>query len=780
MKRILQLTFYILIIHFSAVAQSNLKADNSIDLKRFKVLLPDVEKRVINLSIDSTISNPEAFYIKSDLKEAIIKASHTDGLLRGFMYLLNNSGIEYGGYSDNWIEINYKPYKTIGKLVEPYVGSLGYFGTGGLGTDQRQKELSLKHHDALGFIGRYVAIPHAFHYFYKQNQKEIDADSTILTDYWAVDKNGNRIAGKRVDPNLDNPKALVVIKNWVYRTIDKNPSVAHVSLGTADGIWSKNVGLPKSIPQIKNLIDKYMWIVNEVAKSVKIDRPNWKGKISYNVYGNGTGVVIPPKFKLENNIFIQLYTAFQRDYKTDVELFKAWHDAHPNLEKQYGDYWNITQWSLGGLPNDNVFAKANRILPLLKENGINNYKIESTHFSIVMNPHWWVLSKYMHGYENKTIDQWYDLYFQTFFKEVAPDVQNLYRYWSTNWAGEASLPFIVQKTDSILKKTRTPIVKDRMVELISYVHYLVLYYETKNAYDTASAERLENYAAKVNDLGTLQSWAIYRYDYGDVKPYGFGGSKTAWKDYKKSNPFNWDELKTYLLSEFSKDVKSYPIAFDVFPYEKEKLAIKAVTAVSRVFKTYRSSPLSFKFNVDSVKDLSFNWTPTNPGDKLRFTDDDLSDTTLVADGKMVDKKQEFNVRVQPGRNYTVSFVPKLNSAISKIELPDNIAFKRNGGSLASGNGINNWWFYVPKNCDHIIFKPNMEYNTTKGKYVALQKPDGNLAIPAKEIAKNVYRIDIDKKDRGKVWRVYTRTDKWSFLNIDPILSTIPFEVRDKE
>lgn len=757
-----------------ATAQKTITADKGIKVQSFIDLLPDAEKRIINLTIDTSIADGKTFYIKANAKNATIKALTQNGLMRGFMYLLNRSGIEYGGYSDRWIEIDYKPYMDSGSFVSSYATNLGYFGTGGLGTDATQKKLSERHHNALGLIGPYGSITHAFHYFYSQNKAAIDADTTLLTDYWAIDKTGKKVPGKRVDPNLDNGATLPLIRNWVYASIDKNPQIPHVSLGTADGLWSSNIKLPRTIPAIKNTIDKYMWIVNEVARSVKKDRPEWKGVISYNAYGNGTGVVIPPAFKLEDNILVQLFTAFQRDYKTDLELFNAWHTAHPNIQKQYGDYWNITQWSLGGLPNDNVIAKAKRILPILKENNIENFKIESTHFSIVMNPHWWVMSKYMLGYEQKTIDEWYDLYYQTFFKEVATDVKGLYEYWNNNWAGEATLPFIIQKTNTILNKAQTPAVKDRVIEIISYVHYLKKYYDTKNEFTVEAAEDLENYAAKVNDLGTLQSWAVYRYNYGSVKPYGFGDSKNSWAHYK-TNTMSWPDAKSYLLNEFAEDVANFPIRYEIVPFKKDLISVRSGKAKSRSFKTYMGTALSFRFNVDKARELTFKWTPEKAGDKLHLTDDDLLYETIVASADMAGREQKYEKRLQPERVYTIKFTPARNSNISNIDLPADIAFIYDGGRLASSNGPNNWFMYVPKKVTHIIFQPGMDYNLKKGTYVALQKPDNSFAKPESTIAKHTYKIKVEPKDRGKTWRVYTRSDKWKILNFDPILSTIDFE-----
>ena len=786
---------------------NNLVADPGINTASFREILalvngrePSAEpqKPGICLQLDTALKNQD-FYISSNKENALIRAASQHGFQRGFNFLCQNSGIELGGYSDKWLSVNLRRYDNSGQYVSSYCSYLDYFPTGGLGSDKTQTALYNRHHLNSGFFGPYYGIGHAFHTFYTDNKAIIDADPSLVTNYNEFNKNGTRRAN---DPNLDHPGALHLIKTWVYKKIDKNPAAAHISLGTADGMSNQpEKQLPKD-PQLSfltNLIDKYMYIVNQVAKSIKEDRPNWKGLISYNAYGNGTGVATPPAFPLEDNIIVQMFTTFQRDFKTPEAMFQAWQSAHPNIVLQYGTHWLITQWMLGGLPNFNVFAAMKNMIPLLKQYNITNFKIENNAFSITMNPHWWVMARALQFDTSTSLDKFYSEYFRIFFPGIESEAYEFYYLLSTAWCGQPTLPFLIERVEDMWSKAQDSKVQDRIIEIMSYIIYLVKYYETKEAWTEEASIALEEYAARLNNLGTLQSWAVYAYDYGDVKTYSYKGSPVPWATHlEKFKGESWKELSAYLISEFKAAVQNYPILYYIYPYNRNVLNVANLPkAAARTFHTYNGSTSRFEFNVANNQDVIFKWTPKSLGASIAFTDNDLvpeEDTLLVCnDPAQVGKVQNFIVPALSGRVYQI--VVNTNST---IVTPPGIACIYKTGAFHSGNGYNNWYFYVPKDQESIVFSHGERYSFTKGRIVGLQKPDGkggwaNVAPPVigtNELGETLYQplyekqdtwqIDIAPEDRGKVWRVFARTHKWKFLNLDPILSTAIFSYSEEE
>lgn len=742
----------------------------------------DVElkhKDEAEFQINLTDNEPN-FYIESDQNKLRIYGTDNDlSYINGIYYYLDRLGFRFLNYSDRWI---YRPRKVEhpsirGKIIRRKVENLGYFGTGGLGLDKEMATTVKRYQLRNGWTSKVGGVPHMFEYFYKQNKAYIDRNPTILTDY----------EGRKKDPNLDNPLTMPLVKKWIRDKIIKDPQKYqyHISVSPADGLSSKTIKLPSSMPFIQTINEKNIWIANEVAEYLGQELSEWDGYVTYNVYGNGEGSVTPPDFKLHPKVWLQFFPyAFQRDYKTDQELFIDWNRIHFKQKKSISDYWNITQWS-EGLPQSDLYSLVKTRLPLWLNQNFDGIKMESTYFSAVTAPHFYVTSQYLKGYNQKSIDDLYAEFYQLSFGNGAKDIEIMYKRWSANFTGECELPYALKNLNNAYSKAQKVEERNRIVELMAYVHWMRLHYETKKNPTELNALKLERYAKKIRSLAVVQSYTVWRYNYGNIKPYKFGESPDEWDEYLSDETFSI--LKPYILSNFRKDVKDYPVtySFSMFRKSDNRVTLKK-SLVDQDHRevldaTYLSSKTTYSFTPERSEVYIFQWVAKNLRDKVVVNQGQKGERIFYASSI---GKNRTEVNVNSSKTYTISFIPDKKSNIQYI-LPDKTTFFYEEGRFASSNARNTWYFYVPKDVKEILIKPFVKdgYTVTKGKMSALFMPVGNnfqLVEPKRvngkyeQLYEGVYKIPVPSDKAGRVWKLKMRVDKWKILNFEPILSKTKF------
>ena len=139
---------------------------------------------------------------------------------------------------------------------------------------------------------------------------------------------------------MSNPAVRQVFVDYALAYFKANPDADMVSLDPTDGGgWSESA----ESAAMGTVSDQLFTMVNQVAREVKKKYPGkMVGLLAYNYHA------MPPKFDLEDNIYIQLPTAFVQGKYTLDDLLELW----PKKAKNFGvyDYYSVWLWRRDFLP----------------------------------------------------------------------------------------------------------------------------------------------------------------------------------------------------------------------------------------------------------------------------------------------------------------------------------------------------------------------------------------------------------------------------------------------
>ena len=135
---------------------------------------------------------------------------------------------------------------------------------------------------------------------------------------------------------MGNPELRQFMVDYALDYFAKNPNSDMISLDPNDGGgWSES---PESAA-LGNVSDQLFTMINQVAKAVKAKYPGkMVGLYAYNFHS------MPPKFELEDNVYIQMPTAFTQGKYDLTDLLDMWPKKAKNFGLYtYGGLWEWTQ-----------------------------------------------------------------------------------------------------------------------------------------------------------------------------------------------------------------------------------------------------------------------------------------------------------------------------------------------------------------------------------------------------------------------------------------------------
>lgn len=711
------------------------------------------------------------FYINAKDNIEIATNGHPHGFQRAVYYLLKKFGYSFLWHGEHWVsepesllELGIKD-----TIIRPKINSTFYGGTGGFNPYNYQGEL-IREYQRRNFwrIGDYSPASHTLANFYKNNKAQIDAfhkrGVVVYNDI------GNK---KPKDLNFDEPATLQILIEHFRELLKSNPQQTLISVSPPDGIGSKET-LPKSIPQITNVGEKHWWWIKQVAEIIAKEFPDVL--VMVNAYGNGLYHAKKPSFDLPKNLVVQIVPdAFQDAYDTRQEMYEDWKTVSDKIF--YRGYINITQWSKGGLPDvdleKDIYGMATEISKL----DLVGVSMESTYF-IIMAPHFYVLSNLWTGYSDNTIDELYDEWFESAFPVTHQHIENIFIRWGNDgFHGETDIAFMLEELNKALQSVdQNSAEMERIMDLMIYSHYLVLYYQAKKTKSVHSARTLEDYAKYMNQRGALQTKAVYYYDYGKVKPYGYGGyEKHA---VGKSDPLKGinnnrsdKEIRKKVLQDFTNDLDQYKVKYsslnksiDIKQFEPAELKL------SQYHKLYRGT-------------FDYQFYPED-------------NTTVI-----IETSEENAIQVfKNGKEYIsengsrIEFDAKTNN-LYKVEMTSNgfLSIKSNiplaieylSKSAHNGYGFdkNSWYMWVPEDAEEIVWKGKSVLNKRTGKgneFFKIQNDQGEWVRLdfTKKIGIDTYLTPTKTKDyniRGKCIQIHNWVSKWEIINFEPIITKLQID-----
>lgn len=709
----------------------------------------------------------QEFYLAINASKTEIKYTTQNSLENAIYTYLDMLGFRWYGPGDNWF---IKP-KTLsrenftGKWLQPTFRNRSFFGTGGLNfgkmqpfdpqNDYKTKWLAWKRRNR--FNADFNTAGHRGESFYLNNKALLDKNPDWFTN--AKGKRNGRI-------KIDNPDAVNAYKAWIqkdYNTLQKgNDAFIVLGVDPADGRGGADDPLPKSMPGIKNYADKWWWLANEVAGDYQKDP---RVVVSMYAYGNGPDNARVPDFKLKNNIYpVIIPYAFQSAY-LPKEMVKKWADAITGQMGLY-DYWNITQWSQG-VPQFDIYTMAAK-LKFWQRHKVNGIYLETTDAAGPMGHSLWLAGQ-MEWDLNKDFNTLYSQYLRDCFEKAAPFIKDMFDRWSKNYQDAADVAFSLQnlKNASDAVKKNSPEWK-RITELKAYVHYLKMYYEHDDTQESKDA--IYRYLYSIHHLMMVQTAAFIsqRYitplDKGNIVPSGQGIRQRTEKE---------------IENQFNKDLATTPVPYRLatFTFDYDKVTYEApIPNASWRFGGFQCrfffvAPFSGKISLDAGAETNtplkiFTDDSVLVDEQVGTKDFDYSEDVAGRTWKL----KRFTINIQKGQTYYIQ--TSYGFSRVKINTPGIVLFKNPGSADFDNYQYPVQYFYVPEDVTEIAFFDAQPEGTNRRGY--LVTPDGT---PLKRIsagAKNVYKVVVDQKYRGKIWTADFGHPNWRFLNIPNITSLQKF------
>lgn len=705
-----------------------------------------------------------SFIVLKENESIYFGCQGVDSYQNAYYYLLYKLGYRFLGFNDDWIikPTSYYKLDNINEgVVSRDINSIIVGFTGGTSLDK----IEFKKYEKRNFLSfNYAGARHDFSrtIFYRKNKNYIDKSN--------IQNPNNPILYKNIIPNLDNPLTLPLIKKWALERVDSGLYPKGFSISPADGIGdgTQTKYNPASISEITNLYEIGWYVATEIAKYIKEVRPRYKGKIIMNAYGDGLYNVQPPKFTIPDNMSIMLIPyAFQKVYMTDWEMFDDWRQKQKkeNFAIQVYDYWSPTVWTGNGLPYQNLYENIKNRVKVWEKYPIENLNIESTGFTAITAPYYYVFGHYNQNITNSSFDELFDEYFNLAYKDVAPIIKSIYLQDFSPRLSKDKLDSIIKKISKAYSINKDKKVANRIQDLMSYVVYLHYYFVNKENKSLETYEKLVSVVEKNYRCGFFQYTTVLNTNYGDIKPskkyklqprkLNFKKNKAIVNEFTKVAALNTDNIIN------SKDTKASRIDLRNF---------KVFAGSKYTFKPYTARQNIFSFMSKFDQKLVFNFK-AKKFSKIRIVSDDI-DKIFQFDIN----ETRFEYDIKKNKKYTIY----INHRFESFTLPETTLFVIEKHRRKLLHSDMKYFFYVPSDVTEIIYDSKdkdarFQFGETlmypkgdNGKYIKIGYPE--------DLGNGLFKYYIPPEYRGRVWKTNQQHDSFKILNFNTIKTKQEFSI----
>lgn len=398
------------------------------------------------------------FRFKKEKEEIPTIISNDEKVIRGsFWSITNNSGfsetIETIKYHPNpwwWVESK----KIIRKNYFEHKMMRPQFGSSPLIDIENWKIISggwNNWYEENNLINNKFFGGHAWQGFIRKYKQTFEQEPELLALV-----NGKRVSiGETSKLCVSNQKVVDLYYEYVKSIMKTTPTRNLVSMEPSDG---GNFCQCPNCTKIGGISDQIYYLINRVAKLIKVDYPNVKINL-YAYYLHSE----PPKEKIEDNIVVGVIPAgFQTIYSPEYML-TLWRDKFDG-DLYWRDYFGIPQWT-GDFPRINVgtfllrtyLTKKLNYKSLIMECGHNiNAAILSVLFSQIWD-------------SDLSFGDVYQKFLNDCFPETKYHIENLFDKWFQNWYGLDTLKYSLYDLTESLKIVKNTNERKRIIDLIGYV-----------------------------------------------------------------------------------------------------------------------------------------------------------------------------------------------------------------------------------------------------------------------------------------------------------------------
>ncbi|MEK7225246.1 MAG: DUF4838 domain-containing protein [Bacteroidota bacterium] len=545
-----------------------------------------------------------------------------------------------------------------------------------------------------------------------------------------------------------------------------------ISMAPSDGLGTCNT---PACHQLGSITDRVYYLTNRVAKAIQKKYPaTMIGCMAYGEY------MPPPTKKIEPNVFVAITTAFNTTKYSIEQLTDEWRKKGANVGIY--DYFSWYAWDFD-LPGQSLASKTSDIEKSIKKyynKGVKAYDAESSIGWISKGLGYYLAAKYMWDIntDGESIKKGF---FGLCFNKAAGTMKKLWQEWenySYTAVRESDLARWIDYTWDAEKQEQDPLVKKRLFQVKSYLHYLVLYRNYQMSKSESTLLSLLNYGYRKLDDGSVAGFPAF-FELGNRSGFDRMGyvDNAKWKT--NSAPVAADEISLLLQD----DRRKLKIAEPVKEYTSAK-KFTTVPALSRYDKLITDSS-----NTDNAYWYTNEWVIQikNKGvnNYIDFTGDFIADSTnrkpikisiypYTADGivstkptllyyeyKAVKDKEKISLsRLNPGY-YTVIIDDPVKIFRLKFSPSVNFSMVMRPGRQINSTALFYSFIYVPEG--------TKKFNIIKSSLLGLITPTGRQLDFMTDKPDDI-QVEVQKGEAG-LWRLKPMYGKFFVEGIPPYLGT---------
>ena len=533
--------------------------------------------------------------------------------------------------------------------------------------------------------------------------------------------------------------------------------------------------------EIGNASDQAFYLTNTVAKTFQKKYPGvWIGSYAYNEH------ILPPKNKVESNVFIMITNGFNNSKYSTTELMDIWRKKVRKIGVY--EYLSVYEWDLDlpGQPAAGDFEYLQSSVKNYYSHGARAYQGESVIGWVNRGPGQYLLSKLLWNI-HVNVDSTMKDFFVKGYENTAPLISKLYSSWQHY---KHKLPLDNDMADWLklvndaYNQARSDQVKKRIDYLKMYLNYLVMFKELKAKSSEEKIIRILNYAYRTFEqtaFATLPAMVSLPSRSGYPGLGWYDNLTQKWKLDKR--PYTKAELEE-IFQQALRSIKKVE-GVNPFPFSNEFIKLSEITntagrpKLARGHAIYDKTEYIIRINKKGEHNFiemhsGFSAAPPVEKDvEIKIyslqkgnVDAEKGKPLLLIHQSKKDVVEKFSLgSLNPGTYKLIiddrrkMFVLKFSDAVD-YSLVVKADFKISTSSTA---GLNYFWFYVPKGIK--------KFQVTKTVVLLLISPTGR-EIDKQNNLDETFFVDILPGEEG-IWRIGQQAGSMYLEGIPPYIGDHP-------
>jgi uncharacterized protein DUF4838 len=446
-----------------------------------KIILPSVFKQY----------GTEGIYIKSDKSSIIIAGNSALALQEAVFMYLEHLGFRYFMPGEEWhiIPQVMSIYKPVLILTKPFYESRVIANAHAYANSKKIENDFTFWAKANRLGGGFeVSLGHAYDYIVLSNAEIFKQHP----EYFA-----GKVEKGTLPPNpkfnVANQELVQLILNDALKRMETQIKQGYKNMITMEPSDGGGFCTTPECRTIGSSADQVFYLSNMVAKLFQKKYPGvWVSSYAYNEH------IFPPRFPLEQNLFVMITNGFNPTRYSTNELLQIWKKRVSKVGVY--EYLSVYEWDFD-LPGQVRTSK----IPYLKksvrdfyDNGARAYNGESVMGWVNKGPGQYILARLLWNFNVNTDSLKNDFYTKA-FGSVAPLIRKLYEQFETyphRRIPENDLANWLKIVNEAYKATNDSSVRKRIEHIKGYLHYLVLYNNLKDNPVEKNMIQLLEYAYK--------------------------------------------------------------------------------------------------------------------------------------------------------------------------------------------------------------------------------------------------------------------------------------------